>query len=645
MNATAIMETTDTITKPRSTPASACVEVARQLRVDIIRASSAAGSGHPTSSLSAADLMAVLYERHLTYDFDAPDCAVNDRVVFSKGHATPLLYALLRAAGAITEEELLTYRSAGSPLEGHPTPALPWVDVATGSLGQGLPMGVGIALAGRHLDRLPYRTWVLCGDSEMAEGSMWEAVEHAAHAGLDNLTAIIDVNRLGQRGQTRLAWDLDTYCARLEAFGWRALQIDGHDVDAIDEAYATATATRGQPTAIVARTVKGRGVAAVEGRDGFHGKPLDDPDQAIAALGGVTSHRIHVAKPVQRGTAHRFPATDGQAPRYASGEQVSTRAAYGEALAALGHARGDVVALDAEVSNSTKADTFAASHPDRFFECYIAEQQMVAAAIGMQARGWRPFASSFAAFLSRAFDFVRMAPVSHADLCLVGSHAGVSIGPDGPSQMGLEDIAAFRAVIGSTVVHPSDANQTARLLPLLADRPGVSYLRISRPETPVLTPPNEPIRIGGSRVLRQRIDDVVTIVAAGVTVAEALAAADQLAGEGIPARVIDCYSIKPIDTATLQAAATATRRIITVEDHVPYGGLGDAVHDAVADTDQPPRVTTLGVRQLPGSATPAEQLAMAGIDAEHIAATVHDLVSSPAPPIPPPMANGSRPGH
>lgn len=628
-------QATDTATDTTdATPATSggWADLARQLRVDIIRASDAAGSGHPTSSLSAADLMAVLYKSHLAYDFNEPAADHNDRVIFSKGHASPLVYGLLRAAGAISEEELLTYRKRGSRLEGHPTPALPWVEVATGSLGQGLPIGVGVALTARHLDRVPYRTWVLCGDSEMAEGSMWEAIEHAAHAGLSELTAIIDVNRLGQRGPTRHGWDVDAYTARLEAFGWQALSIDGHDVEAIDEAYRTAAATRDRPTAIVARTVKGRGVPSIEDQDGHHGKPLEDAAEAVAALGGVTHHQVDVAKPEGRGAAHRFvTSSPGQPPRWDLGEKVATRGAYGEALAALAHQRDDVVALDGEVSNSTKADTFAKAHPERFFECYIAEQQMVAAAVGMQTRGWRPFVSSFAAFLTRAADFIRMAPVSHADICLTGSHSGVSIGPDGPSQMGLEDLSMFRAVLGSTVVYPSDANQAARLLPLLADQPGVCYMRTNRPATEVLTPPDEPVRIGGSRVVRQHDDDAVAVAAAGVTLHEAVSAADQLADEGVAVRVIDCYSVKPIDVATLRDAAAATGTIVTVEDHAAEGGLGDAVREAVADSDEPPRVASLAVRHLPASATGSEQLDAAGIDAAHIVATVHDLLTTAAP--------------
>jgi len=605
-------------------------ELGQQLRVDSIRMAAAAKSGHPTSAMSAADLMAVLVDGYLRYDFDRPESPVNDRLVFSKGHASTLLYAIYRAAGAISDEELLSYRTLGSKLEGHPTPVLPWVDVATGSLGQGLPIGVGMALAGKRLDRVGNRVWVLCGDSEMAEGSMWEAFEHASHYELDNLTAVVDVNRLGQRGETMVGWDLDVYAARARAFGWHALEVDGHDVEQIDRAYAEAVATAGKPTVVLARTVKGKGVRAVEDVNGFHGKPLDDPTEAIAELGGERDLRIEVARP-DSAEPHRFPTGKLELPRYDVGAEVATRKAYGDALAALGAARGDVVALDGEVSNSTFAETFANAHPERFFEMYIAEQQMVAAAVGLQVLGWRPFASTFAAFLSRAYDFVRMAAVSRASLVLSGSHAGVSIGEDGPSQMGLEDLAAFRAVHSSVVLHPCDANQTAKLVAALADVEGIAYLRTLRPATTVLYGPDEEFSIGGSRVVRSSEDDDVAIVGAGITVHEALEAADRLAEEGIAARVIDLYSIKPLDHDTLLAASEATGgRLVTVEDHWAEGGLGEAVLAAFASADERPRVVSLAVRELPGSGTPAELLAVAGIDAEHIAAAGRRLVAETA---------------
>jgi transketolase len=605
-------------------------ELAQQFRVDSVRMSAAAKSGHPTSAMSAAELMAVLLDGYLRYDYDTPKSPANDRLIFSKGHASTLVYSIFRAAGVVSEEELLSYRRLGSPLQGHPTPVLPWVDVATGSLGQGLPIGVGTALAQKRLDRVPARTWVLCGDSEMAEGSMWEAFEHAAHYELDNLTAIIDVNRLGQRGETMVGWDTETYVGRAKAFGWHAIEVDGHDVDAIDGAYAQAVATSGRPTVVVARTVKGKGVAAVENQGGWHGKPLDDPEGAIEELGGLRDIRIDVRKPdpVEPRT---FAGGALELPRYELGTEVATRKAYGDALAALGSARGDVVALDGEVSNSTFSELFAKSHPERFFEMYIAEQQMIAAAVGLQVLGWRPFASTFAAFLSRAYDFVRMAAVSRARLCISGSHAGVSIGEDGPSQMGLEDIAAFRAIHGSVVLHPCDGNQTAKLVAAMADHDGIAYIRTLRPATEVIYGPDEEFEIGGSRVVRSSDEDDVAIVAAGITVREALAAADKLAEHGIAARVIDLYSIKPVDSDTLAAAAEATGgRIVTVEDHWAEGGLGDAVLAALAESEEPARVVKLAVREMPGSGKPDELLGEAGIDAESIATAAQRLVATTA---------------
>jgi transketolase len=604
-------------------------ELGQQFRVDSIRCAAAAKSGHPTSGMSAADLMAVLLANHLRYDFDAPDRPTNDRLIFSKGHASTLLYAMFRAAGAISDEDLLTYRQFGSMLEGHPTPIIPWVDVATGSLGQGLPYGVGMALAGKSLDRLPYRVWVLHGDSETAEGSVWEAFEHAAHYELDNLTAILDVNRLGQRGETMQGWNTAAYVERARAFGWNALEIDGHDVEEIDRAYTEAAETQGRPTLIVARTLKGKGVKAVEDKPGWHGKAIDDPEPAIEELGGIRNITIQVAKPPD-GEPHRFEVGELELPRYDLGDEVATRKAYGEALAALGAARGDVVALDGEVSNSTFAEIFAKAHPDRYFEMYIAEQQMVAAAVGLQTRGWNAFASTFAAFLSRAYDFIRMAAISGVNLRLSGSHAGVSIGEDGPSQMALEDIAAFRAVHGSTVLHPCDGNQTAKLVAEMADAEGIVFLRTLRPNTPVIYDADEDFRIGGSRVVRSSDDDDVTVVAAGVTVHEALKAAETLADEGITLRVIDAYSIKPIDAETLQAAAEATGRIVTVEDHWLEGGLGDAVLAALADTDERPRVVKLAVGEMPHSGKPAELMAAYGIDADGIARAARALVGAAA---------------
>ena len=604
-------------------------ELGQQLRVDSIRAAAVTSSGHPTSSMSAADLMAVLMSKYLHYDFDRPDDPRNDHLIFSKGHASPLLYSMYKAAGAITDEELLTFRKFGSRLEGHPTPEIPWVDVATGSLGQGLPYGVGIALAGKKLDRLPYRVWVLHGDSETAEGSVWEAFEHASFYGLDNLTVILDVNRLGQRGETMHGWDLDSYANKARAFGWHAVEVDGHDVEAIDRAFGEAAAQQGQPTLVVAHTLKGKGVKEVEDKGGWHGKALDHPEESIAELGGERNIVVEVPKPELKGEPHAFEVSGPlELPSWQHGEEVATRRAYGDALAALGAARGDVVALDGEVSNSTYAEIFRDAHPDRYFEMYIAEQQMVAAAVGMQVRGWVPFASTFAAFLTRAYDFIRMAAISRANIRLCGSHAGVSIGEDGPSQMALEDLAMMRAVHGSTVLYPSDPNQTARLVAEMADREGIIFMRTTRAATPVLYDASDEFQIGGSRVLRQ--GDDLAIVAAGITLHESLKAADKLIAEGIDARVIDLYSVKPVDVDTLRAAAEATGgRIITVEDHWSEGGIGDAVLEALSDDGElPPQVVRLAVREMPGSGKPAELLAAAGIDADHIAHAARALVGA-----------------
>ncbi|MFG2648656.1 transketolase [Streptomyces sp. NPDC048436] len=601
--------------------------LARQLRVDSVRAADAAGSGHPTSSLSAADLMAVLIERHLHYDFDRPDHPGNDRFILSKGHASPLLYSAYKAAGAVTDDELLTFRAQDSRLEGHPTPRrLPWVEVATGSLGQGLPVGVGMALSGKRLERIPYRVWVVCGDSELAEGSVWEAAEHAGYEHLDNLTVVVDVNRLGQRGPTRHEWDLDAYARRFAAFGWHVIEIDGHDIDAIDRAFQEAGSTARQPTAVIARTVKGKGVSAAEDREGLHGKPLPDAETAIEELGGVHEVRVEVHKPAAARTTHATRSGHLELPRHELGESVATRDAFGQALTALGTARGDVVALDGEVGDSTRTEYFAKEHPERYFECYIAEQQLVASAVGLAARGWVPYASTFAAFLSRAHDFVRMAAVSGSGINLVGSHAGVAIGQDGPSQMGLEDLAMFRAVHGSTVLYPCDAHQTGRLVAQMADLDGIRYLRTSRGDMPVIYGPGEEFPVGGSKVLRSSDTDRLTVVAAGVTVHEALTAAEFLDEEGIQVRVIDLYSVKPVDRATLREAAERTGCLLTVEDHRPEGGIGDAVAEAFSDGGPVPRMVRLAVRTMPGSASPAEQLHAAGIDAESIAAAARLLV-------------------
>ena len=601
------------------------LEAAQQLRVDSVRASDAADSGHPTSSMSAAELVAVLADGHLRYDFTRPDHPGNDHLIFSKGHASPLLYALFKLVGAIDDDELLSFRTAGSRLEGHPTPALPWVPVATGSLGQGLAIGVGLAMAARDLDRVDNHVWVLCGDSEMAEGSVWEAAEHAGEAGLANLTVIVDVNRLGQTGPTRHGWRLEAYSDRFGALGWEAIEIDGHDVEAVDHAYHLSRSAS-VPTAIVARTRKGKGVSSVEDVGGMHGKPMPDAASAVAELGGERDIRITVRAPDDV-RPRRFPTKPAPRPAFEPGDEVPTRDAFGRALAWLGSVRGDVVALDGEVGDSTRSDLFADAHPERFFEMYIAEQLMAGAATGMQVRGWVPFAATFGAFWTRAHDFVRMAAISRADLRLVGSHAGVAIGQDGPSQMALEDLAMMRAVYASTVLYPCDANQTVDLVEAMADQSGISYLRTNRGATPVIYGPDERFTVGGSRVVRSSPDDEVLVVAAGVTVHEAMTAAATLAGGGVGVRVLDLYSVKPVDIDGVCAAAEACGgRLVTVEDHRPQGGVGEAVLGVLADAGARCSVQRLAVTSMPGSAGPTEQLRLAGIDAAAIVTAVERVL-------------------
>jgi transketolase len=572
-------------------------------------------------------MMAVLLGGHLRYTWQEPGHPGNDHLIFSKGHASPLIYAFFRAAGAIDDAELMTNRKFGSRLQGHPTPVLPWVDVATGSLGQGFPISVGLALAGKKVLKAPYHVWALLGDSETAEGSVWEAFDRGGFEKLDNLTAIVDVNRLGQRGPTQLQWDLDAYANRIEAFGWNVLRIDGHDLQEIDDALAEA-ANDGRPTAILAKTVKGKGISWIQDQDGWHGKPLNEEDaqKALEEIGDEPSR-----------TFSTLPGHDWDPPKFSTGkpefkrytDPLATRKAYGEALAALGDVRDDVVVLDAEVSNSTYSEDFKKAHPDRFFEMYIAEQQMVAAAVGMSVVDLVPFASTFAAFLTRAYDFIRMAAVSQANIRLSGSHAGVSIGADGPSQMALEDLAMMRAVHGSTVLYPSDPNQTVQLVEAMAELEGISYMRTTREKTPVLYSPDDKFEVGGSAVVRSSDNDAATVIAAGITVHEAVKAAEELESEGISFRLVDAYSVKPIDAEGIAEAARATGgRIVVAEDHWPEGGLGDAVLAALAEQGvENLTFKHLAVRDMPTSGSPDELLDAAGISAKHIAKAVKEISS------------------
>jgi len=596
-------------------------ELAAQLGIDSIRSTTEAGSGHPTSSLSAAQLVAVLFADHLRTDLDDPKSPANDRFVLSKGHAAPVLYAALKAVGAIDDATMLTLRRFGSPIQGHPapTPELPWVEAATGSLGQGPAIGLGMALAMR-IDESPARVWVMLGDSEAAEGSVWEAFEAAAYHGVANLACVLDLNRLGQRGPTMHERDAGAFVARANAYGWQALSIDGHDVAAIDGAYREA-AEQDRPTLIVANTVKGHGVSEVADKGGWHGKalPADMAERAIAELGGVRSITITPPKPEPWMPPAPVAPAGAAAPTYT--EAIATRKAFGETLAWLAGERSDLVVLDGEVGNSTHTEDVEKVAPAHFIQMYIAEQAMIGAQTGLAALGKTVFSATFGAFLARAYDQIRMASIGRADLRLCGSHAGVSIGEDGPSQMALEDLAALRAINGSTVLYPADGTSTVHLVREMAHQPGISYLRTTREATPVLYGEDEAFPIGGSKTVREGSD--ATLVGAGITLHESLKAADRLAEDGISARVIDCYSVKPIDAATLRVAASDTGLVVVVEDHRVEGGLGDAVRDALAGPDGvAARIVSLGVTEMPGSGSPEELRAWAGIDADAIVAAV-----------------------
>jgi len=609
--------------------------IATRLRIDSVRATTEAASGHPTSCMSMADLTAALFFAEMRFDPKDPKNPQSDRFVLSKGHAAPILYSAWAEAGAFDRAELMKLRQIGSDLEGHPTPRLNFVDVATGSLGQGICAAIGTALNARRIAS-DYRTYVLLGDGESAEGSVWEAADVAALDKLDNLCGITDVNALGQSRPTMWQHDMGQFERRWKAFGWHAIVIDGHDLTQILDAFAEARSTKGQPTMILARTEKGKGVSFVEGKDGWHGRPFkkgDELDRAIAELekqfvtaadsGPAANLAAEIPKPPSK-TSAVFTPKPVAAPAYALGDLVATREAFGTALAKLGESDARIVALDADVKNSTFSDRFEKVAPERFYQNFIAEQVMIGAAMGLAARGAIPFPSTFACFLSRAADFVRMAAISNVDVKLTGSHAGVSIGEDGPSQMALEDLALYRAEPNCTVLYPCDAVSAERLLALMAYRPGPAYMRTSRPKTPVIYAADETFAIGGLKVLRESAADVATVIGAGITVFEALKAYDQLKAAGTAIRVIDLYSLQPIDKAGLVAAGRATGgRLITVEDHYAAGGAGDAVAEAVADAGF--TVRRLAVREIPRSGKPEELVERFGISAKHIVETVKSL--------------------
>ena len=600
-------------------------DLAKLIRYYSLVSTTEAGSGHPTSSLSAADLMAgLLFGGAFRFDLDDPRHPNNDRLIFSKGHASPLFYAIWAAAGKVTEKELLTLRKFGSPLEGHPTPAFRYTEAATGSLGQGLSIGVGMALNAKYLVKLPYRTYVLLGDSEMAEGSVWEAMEIAAHYKLSNLVATLDVNRLGQRGETMYGHDLSVYRTRAAAFGWETIVIDGHHLPQIQTAFDQAIRPIDKPVMIIAKTLKGKGVSFIEDKNGWHGKPLkkDELDRALRELGPVDKSLRGTIDPPQGAKPAGKKAVKAAPVSYTADKPVATRYAYGTALTRLAPQYPDMVVLDGEVSNSTYAELFKKAYPDRFFEMFIAEQNMVGTALGLSLRGKIPFVSTFAAFLTRAADQVRMSQYSNGNIKFCGSHAGVSIGEDGSSQMGLEDIALFRAILGSVVFYPSDAVSTEKLVEEMAKHKGICYLRTTRMETPILYRNDEAFWIGGSKILKSSNKDVATVVAAGITLHESLKAYEELKREGILVRVIDLYSVKPVDVATLRQAAEDTGFIITVEDHYAEGGIADAVRTALSKHPVP--VHSLAVRAMPKSGKPAELMDYEGISWKAIVEAVKD---------------------
>jgi transketolase len=603
----------------------ALINIATRLRIDSVRATSEAGSGHPSTCCSAAEIMAALFFAEMRYDPRDPDHEDNDRFILSKGHAAPVLYAAWAEAGIIGRDELLKLRRLDSDLEGHPTPRLPWVDVATGSLGQGLCAGVGIALNARRIQS-DYRTYVLLGDAETAEGSVWEAAEVGAFYRLDSLCAITDVNALGQSQPTQLQHDMRAYAARWGAFGWHTIIVDGHDLPALLDAFEQARRVKEKPTMILAKTLKGRGVSLFEGKSGWHGKTLKKGPELDQALAELQAQFV----PQEQGSAEpppppprrqrRAPVQATVAPAYKLGDSVATREAFGTAIASLGSGDDRIVALDGDVKNSTFTEKFEQRHPDRFYQHFIAEQAMIGSAMGLAARGAIPFASTFAAFLSRAYDFIRMAAISNLNIKMAGSHAGVSIGEDGPSQMALEDLAMMRAEPNVTILYPCDAMSTERLVEAAAYHRGPVFIRTSRPKTPVIYQTSEQFPIGGLKVLRQSPGDTATVIGAGVTVFEALKAYDELQKQGVSIRVIDLYSVHPIDGATIVRCGNETGRLITVEDHYAAGGLGDAVASAVASAGL--TVRRLAVPEIPRSGTPEELVDLYGISARHIVLAV-----------------------
>ena len=603
-------------------------EMAKLLRYYILISTTKAGSGHPTSSLSAVELMtALLFDGHFKFDAGNPKNPNNDRLIFSKGHASPLFYSLWAIASGLEEKDLLTLRQFNSPLEGHPTMAFPYTEAATGSLGQGLSVGAGMALNAKYLDNLPYKTYVLLGDSEMAEGSVWEAIEFAAYYKLDNLIGIIDVNRLGQRGETKYGHNLKEYTKRIKAFGWETIEVDGHNLEKVSRAFKKANKIKNKPTMIIAKTIKGKGVSFIEDKNGWHGKTLSEDllKKALEELGAIKKVKVALKLPKSAKPKKYTPRAINNFDSNKA-DKVATRKAYGTGLVKAHQVYPNIIALDAEVSNSTGAETFKAVYPNRFFEMFIAEQNMVGVAIGLSARGKIPFVSTFSAFFSRAHDQIRMSQYSNSNIKFVGSHCGVSIGEDGSSQMGLEDIAMFRSINNSVVLYPSDAVSTEKLVMAAAKHKGLVYIRTTRQDTPILYKNKEDFKIGGSKALRKSENDSVAVIGAGITLYEALSAYEELKAKGINIRVIDLFSIKPLDEKTLLETAKQTKAIITVEDHYAEGGLSEAVKSALAEQTTP--VYSLSVNKMPKSGKMTELLDYEEISKDAIVKKVMEVLKA-----------------
>jgi transketolase len=618
-------------------------KLAKLIRYYILLATTSAGSGHVTSSLSAVELMVTLFFKYLRFDLDDPKNLANDKLIFSKGHATPLFYSLFAAAGKLSEEDIKSYRNFDSVLEGHPSMRFPYTVAPTGSLGQGLSVGVGTALNDKYLDKFDTRTFVLLGDGEMAEGQVWEALQLASQYKLNNLVAILDVNRLGQTGETIVGHDIAAYESKLKSFGWRTYLLeDGHNFDEVYKGYEAALAWSRegeQPVAVIAKTTKGKGVSFLEDETGWHGKALSNEEfnKAVGELGKFDKNvRGKVKEPNGKrsgklGVGSRKNAKENtifniQYTKYNLGDTVATRKAYGNGLVNLGKIYTDVVVLDGDVSNSTYSKDFAKAFPERFFEMFIAEQNMVSTALGLATQGKVPFVSTFAAFMTRAHDQIRMANISGEHIVFCGSHAGVSVGEDGPSQMGLDDMSMFRSLLNSKVFYPCDAVSTEKLLHEAYKTEGLAYIRTTRGSTTVIYEADEDFVGGGSKVLKSSGKDMVTVIAAGITVHEALKAQELLEKGGISIRVVDCYSVKPIDTETLAKCAKETNAIITVEDHYLEGGLGDVVLQSLATEKEVP-VYKMGVSKLPRSGKPNELLEYEEISAAAIANKIKEIVS------------------